>query len=59
MSPFRSQSQRRKFYTLAEQGEISKETLKEWEKETPENIPEKARKKRRKKIVFKRISKVH
>lgn len=40
--PFKSQSQRRKFYAMAERGEISKAKVKEWEKETgSKKLPEK------------------
>ena len=48
--PFASEAQRRKFYALAERGEISKEKVAEYEKETKGNIPHrvKARDKARK-----------
>jgi len=32
--PFKSEAQRKKFYLMAEKGEIPKETVKEWQKET-------------------------
>lgn len=40
--PFKSQAQRRKFYAMADRGDISKETLKEWEDATPKDkkLPE-------------------
>lgn len=46
--PFKSKDQWRKFFAMAERGEISKEKAKQWAKETktpfselPENLPEK------------------
>lgn len=40
--PFRSQSQRRKFYSMAERHEISPKVVKEWESATPKGkLPEK------------------
>lgn len=44
--PFKSQAQRRKFYAMADRGEISKETLKEWEDATPKDkeLPERVKK---------------
>ena len=43
--PFKSQAQRRKFYAMADDGEISKKTLNEWEDATPKNkkLPEKVK----------------
>jgi hypothetical protein len=38
--PFESEAQRRKFYAMAERGEISKQKVAEYEKETRGNIPE-------------------
>lgn len=45
-APFKSQAQRRKFYAMANRGEISKKTVKEWESETPKNkkLPERVKK---------------
>jgi hypothetical protein len=41
MAPFKSQSQRRKFYAMEDKGEISKKTLNKWEKETKKKkLPE-------------------
>lgn len=37
--PFKSKAQRRKFYAMADRGEISKETLKKWEDHTPKDKP--------------------
>jgi hypothetical protein len=37
-NPFRSEAQRRKFYAMAERGEISQATLRKWERETPPGI---------------------
>ncbi len=46
MSPFKSEAQRRKFYTLYEQGKISKKTLTEWEKATVgKKLPERKKEK--------------
>jgi len=43
---FKSQSQRRKFYAMAERGEISKAEVAKWEKETgKKKLPEKVKKK--------------
>ena len=39
--PFKSEAQRRKFYSLMEQGKISKEVVDRWEAETPKGpLPE-------------------
>lgn len=32
--PFKSKSQRRKFYAMAQRGEIPRETVREWERKT-------------------------
>lgn len=44
--PFRSEAQRRKFYAMADRGEISAKTVQEWERETPKNqtLPERVKK---------------
>lgn len=43
--PFKSEAQRRKFYAMAETGEVSEHTLKKWEKETPDKkLPEHVKK---------------
>lgn len=42
--PFKSESQRRKFYAMAERGEISKGKVREYEKETKGDLPEKVEK---------------
>ncbi len=41
--PFKSEAQRRKFYAMANRGEISRDTVKEWENATPKDkkLPEK------------------
>jgi hypothetical protein len=45
--PFKSQAQRKKFYAMAERGEISKDKVAEWEKETgKKKLPKKAKKKK-------------
>jgi len=38
--PFISEAQRRKFYAMAERGEIPKSTVKEYESKTKGNLPE-------------------
>ena len=45
MAPFRSEAQRRKFYAMAERGEISKKKVEEYEKETTGDLPERIEKK--------------
>lgn len=44
--PFKSEAQRRKFYAMANRGEISRETVNEWEAATPKGkkLPERAKK---------------
>jgi hypothetical protein len=39
--PFKSAAQRRKFYAMAERGEISKEKIAEYERETKGDLPDK------------------
>lgn len=41
--PFRSAAQRRKFYAMAERGEISKSKVKEYEDATKGDLPERVR----------------
>jgi hypothetical protein len=38
--PFKSEAQRRKFYAMAERGEISKGKVKEYEEKTKGDLPE-------------------
>jgi len=45
--PFVSESQRRKFYAMAERGEIPKSTVAEYEKETKGNLPERVKAKKK------------
>lgn len=45
MAPFKSEAQRRKFYAMAERGEISKNKVKEYEEETKGDLPERVKKK--------------
>jgi len=46
--PFRSKSQRRKFYAMANRGEISKAEVKKWEHETVDkDLPERVGKKKK------------
>lgn len=45
--PFKSKAQKRKFYAMAESGEIPKKTVKEYEDATKgKKLPEKVRKKK-------------
>ena len=39
--PFQSDSQRRKFYALKNEGKMDQSTIDEWEDETPKKLPEK------------------
>lgn len=39
--PFKSLSQRRKFYHLKSIGKMDQKTIDEWEKDTPKDLPEK------------------
>jgi len=43
--PFKSQAQRRKFYAMADKGEISDKTVEKWEDETPKGkkLPERVK----------------
>jgi hypothetical protein len=45
--PFASEAQRRKFYALAERGEISKTKVAEYERETKGNLPERVKAKKK------------
>ena len=45
--PFKSKSQRRKFYALKAKGKMSQAKIDEWESETPKNIPERKKKKKK------------
>lgn len=45
--PFVSEAQRRKFYALAERGEISKTKVAEYEKETKGDLPERVKAKKK------------
>jgi hypothetical protein len=40
--PFKSKSQRRKFYALKADGRMTQKTIDDWEKGTPDNLPEKS-----------------
>lgn len=44
--PFKSKAQRRKFYAMADRGEISEATVDRWEDETPKGkkLPERVKK---------------
>jgi len=60
--PFKSEAQRRKFYAMADRGEISDETVDEWESKTKDkDLPERVEKKdekKEKKAALARILKV-
>lgn len=43
--PFKSEAQRRKFYAMAERGEISKGKVAEYEEKTKGDLPERVSKK--------------
>lgn len=45
--PFASEAQRRKFYAMAERGEISKDKVREYEKETHGSLPERVKAKKK------------
>lgn len=45
--PFQSEAQRRKFYAMAERGEISKEKVREYEEKTKGKLPERVEAKRK------------
>jgi len=47
MAPFKSEAQRRKFYAMAERGEIPKATVREYEEKTHGNLPERVSAKRK------------
>lgn len=38
--PFKSHSQRRKFYALKAKGQMSQKTIDEWQSDTPKDIPD-------------------
>ncbi len=42
--PFKSKSQRRKFYALKKRGKMSQKKIDEWESKTPSGIPERVKK---------------
>lgn len=45
--PFRSQAQRKKFYSMASRGEISRDTVTHWESETKgKKLPKRVKPKR-------------
>ena len=45
--PFKSRSQRRKFYAMADRGEISQAEVKKWESETHGSLPERVKPKKK------------
>jgi hypothetical protein len=45
--PFQSEAQRRKFYAMAERGEISRDKVREYEEETEGKLPERIKAKRK------------
>ena len=45
--PFKSKTQRRKFYAMAQRGEIPRETVREWERKTDNRkLPERVNKRK-------------
>ncbi len=52
--PFKSASQRRKFYAMAERGEISKEKVNEYEEKTKGKLPERVKAKKKASEYIKR-----
>lgn len=55
--PFESEAQRRKFYAMADRGEISKETVKEWERETGDKkLPERKKKDKEEKEAMVKVA---
>jgi hypothetical protein len=44
--PFKSEAQRRKFYAMAERGEISKNKVSEYERKTKGDLPERVKKRK-------------
>ncbi len=52
--PFKSASQRRKFYAMAERGEISKEEVNEYEEKTKGKLPERVKAKKKASEYIKR-----
>jgi hypothetical protein len=56
--PFKSEAQRRKFYAMANRGEISDATVKKWEAHTKDqDLPERADK-QEKKAALRRLLKI-
>ena len=45
--PFKSEAQRRKFYAMAERGEISKKKVEEYEEKTKGDLPERVKAKKK------------
>jgi hypothetical protein len=45
--PFKSEAQRRKFYAMAERGEISRAKVREYEEETEGKLPKRTEAKRK------------
>lgn len=56
--PFKSEAQRRKFYAMADRGEISQETLHHWEEATKgKHLPNRVKHKRKGKKKHGRVTK--
>jgi len=58
--PFKSDAQRRKFYAMAERGEISKSKVAEYERKTKGDLPERVGKRKeakRKAVKYKNSQK--
>jgi hypothetical protein len=47
MAPFKSEAQRRKFYAMAERGEIPEATVRKYEEKTKGDLPERISAKRK------------
>ena len=56
--PWRSKAQRRKFYAMADRGEISRETVEEWESETHGKLPERVHRKKKLRLNKKKHKKL-
>jgi hypothetical protein len=54
MAPFASEAQRRKFYAMAERGEISNKKVAEYEEKTKGDLPERVRAKAKAKKYLKK-----
>jgi len=55
--PFKSEAQRRKFYAMAERGEISKKKVEEYEEKTKGDLPKRVKAKKKASEYIKRKKK--